>query len=63
MTNLELFDQFRNLHPNFQLDDWRPLVKEWIPKTIPAIMIWGKDGDLMVWFPKSKDECEQKDTI
>lgn len=56
MTNLELFYQFRNLHPNFQLADWRPLVEEWIPKTIPAIMIWGKDGDFMVWFPKSKDD-------
>ena len=61
MTNLELFDQFTDLHPDFQFVDWTPLVKEWLPKTIPAIMIWGEYGDLMVWFPQSKDECEEED--
>lgn len=61
MTNLELFHQFTDLHPDFQLVDWRPIVWEWIPKSVPGIMIWGEDGDLVVWFPKSKDEYEKED--
>lgn len=56
MTYLELFHQFTDLHPDFQLVDWRPIVWEWIPKSVPGIMIWGEDGDLVVWFPKSKGQ-------
>lgn len=50
MTNRELLDLFRTKYPGISIDDCRPAEKMFIPTDLPGIVVWTKEGDVIVFF-------------
>ena len=54
MTYAELLEIFRKEYPGIDISDFRPAVEMHIPKDRPGIVIWTKQGDVIVFFPEKK---------
>lgn len=52
MTNGDILREFKDKYPGICVDDYRPLSDTFIPQSRPGIMIWTKEGDMIIYFPK-----------
>ena len=52
MTNGDVLQIFKEKYPDVSVDDYRPLSDMFIPQSQPGIVIWAKEGDVIVYFPK-----------
>lgn len=52
MTNRDILDIFESRYPDIKVDDYRPLWDEFV-KDKEGITIWLKNGDMLMYFPKT----------
>lgn len=52
MTNGDILRIFNEKYPDVSVNDYRPLSDMFIPQSQPGIVIWAKNGDVIVYFPQ-----------
>ena len=55
MTYGEIYKQFTDEICGAPVDDYRPICKEMMPQT-DGIIVWLKNGDVCVYYPKEVEE-------
>ena len=55
MSNQDLFNEFVKNYPDMKVNDYRPLWMDAV-KGKPGITIWLDNGDVILYFPKEKEE-------
>ena len=55
MTYSEMYSMFIRKFKTMKPDDYRPVMNGDIPTT-PGITIWMKNGDIIVYYPKIKED-------
>lgn len=55
MTFDDLLNKFSSTFPFAEIDDYRPVCHELFEKDKVGITIWLKNGDMVVYYPKQKE--------
>ena len=56
MTYDELLDRFKDTFHFAEIDDYRPVCHELFTEGKEGITIWLKNGDMVVYYPKTESE-------
>ena len=52
----DLYRQFKKEYPKADVIDFRPFVEGCLPRNRPGIIVWLKNGDVLVYIPKAQRE-------
>ena len=52
----DLYRQFKKEYPKADVIDFRPFVEGYLPRNRPGIIVWLKNGDVLVYIPKAQRE-------
>lgn len=52
----DLYRQFEKEYPKADVIDFRPFVEGYLPRNRPGIIVWLKNGDVLVYIPKAQRE-------
>lgn len=52
----DLYGQFKKEYPKADVIDFRPFVEGYLPRNRPGIIVWLKNGDVLVYIPKAQRE-------
>lgn len=58
MTSGDLYNRFAKEYPKAKAIDYRPFVEKYLPTRRPGIIVWLKNGDVLVYMPKVEDQEE-----
>lgn len=61
MTYNDLIDKFEDAFPFAEIDDYRPVCHELFEDGKIGITIWLKNGDMIVYYPKSNETSVSKE--
>ena len=56
----DLYRQFKKEYPKADVIDFRPFVEGYLPRNRPGIIVWLKNGDVLVYIPKRKERKKRK---
>ena len=54
----DLYKRFTKEYPNAKAVDYRPFVEGYLPTGRPGIIVWLKNGDVLVYIPKHAEMRE-----
>lgn len=60
MTNAEILKIFTKKYPNAEVSDYRPIAGIHIPEEHAGIIIWLKNGDILIYFPRETEKENNK---
>ncbi len=52
MTLGDIYKQFRTDYPEMEVKDYRPFAEYYLPDDAIGIIVWLKNGDVLVYIPK-----------
>lgn len=53
MTWGDIYKQFKADYPELKAEDYRPFVDFYLPSNAAGIIVWLKNGDVIVYIPKA----------